>query len=44
MTLPFSGDDAIGIVALIVEAVQLAVLIGSIVPVYVWHSSVKMVV
>ena len=33
--IPFvhSGDDAIGIVALIVESVQLAVLIGSIVPV-----------
>lgn len=27
------GDDAIGIVTLIVEAVQLAILLGSIVPV-----------
>lgn len=33
--IPFvhSGDDAIGIVTLIVEAVQLAILLGSIVPV-----------
>ena len=35
MQIPFihSNDDAIGIVALIVEVVQLAILIGSIVPV-----------
>ncbi len=33
--IPFvhSGDDAIGIVTLIVEVVQLAILLGSIVPV-----------
>ena len=33
--IPFvhSNDDAIGIVALVVEAVQLAILLGSIVPV-----------